>query len=307
MRLILDLREENYDPLKNKAPFHIKYEYFEFKGGEPHIKIKPFGYADDTVYEVRIRLTSFKAIGKLIIATDALKRMTTEQGRRTNTQQFVLKIDYFPGARQDRIMIPGEPFTAKIYADLINNLEYDIVAIVDAHSDVTPALLNNCLNLDNHSFIRRVLMHLYPKKDSAEFYLISPDAGSNKKIGSLAKYLNHYTRIKIIKCDKERDVSTGEIKSFEVYADDLKGKDCLIVDDICDGGGTFLGLAAELKKKNAGKLYLAVSHGIFSNGFKSLNDVFKMIYTTNSFKNYDETWHEGHHHYQGYNAKLKQL
>jgi ribose-phosphate pyrophosphokinase len=60
----------------------------------------------------------------------------------------------------------------------------------------------------------------------------------------------------------------------------------LIVDDICDGGGTFIGLAAELKNKNAGKLYLAVSHGIFSKGFDSLK-CFDKIFTTNSFKDFD--------------------
>lgn len=50
-----------------------------------------------------------------------------------------------------------------------------------------------------------------------------------------------------------------------------------------DGGGTFTGLAKELRNKNAGKLYLAVSHGIFSKGFDGLND-FEKIFTTNSFK-----------------------
>jgi len=58
----------------------------------------------------------------------------------------------------------------------------------------------------------------------------------------------------------------------------------LIVDDICDGGGTFLGLAKELKSKNAGKLYLAISHGIFSKGFESLAKDFQKIFTTDSFK-----------------------
>jgi len=57
----------------------------------------------------------------------------------------------------------------------------------------------------------------------------------------------------------------------------------LIVDDICDGGGTFLGLAEELKECNSGDLYLAVSHGIFSKGSQTLLDNFKSIYSTDSF------------------------
>ena len=65
-------------------------------------------------------------------------------------------------------------------------------------------------------------------------------------------------------------METGEINGFGVYADDLGGKDGVIVDDLCDGGGTFNGLAKKLKEKNVGKLYLIVSHGIFSNGFANL-------------------------------------
>ena len=74
------------------------------------------------------------------------------------------------------------------------------------------------------------------------------------------------------------------LTGFKVYAEDLKGCDCLIVDDICDGGGTFIGLANELKNKNAGKLYLAVSHGIFSRGFDDLEKCFTKIFTTDSIK-----------------------
>jgi ribose-phosphate pyrophosphokinase len=78
------------------------------------------------------------------------------------------------------------------------------------------------------------------------------------------------------------------LEGFRVYEDDLQGKDCLIVDDICDGGGTFIGLAKELKKHNAGNLYLSVSHGIFSKGLKELNQYFTNIFTTDSFKTIDE-------------------
>lgn len=56
----------------------------------------------------------------------------------------------------------------------------------------------------------------------------------------------------------------------------------LIVDDICDGGGTFIGLAEELKRKNAGKIYLAVSHGIFSKGIDKL-DFLAHVYATDAY------------------------
>ena len=89
----------------------------------------------------------------------------------------------------------------------------------------------------------------------------------------------------VVECSKSRDVKTGQLSGFKVYADDLGGADCIIVDDICDAGGTFMGLAMELKKKNAGKLYLAVSHGIFSKGIDDLTKYFDKIFTTDSIRN----------------------
>ncbi|MGY0040936.1 phosphoribosyltransferase family protein [Pedobacter sp. NJ-S-72] len=59
-------------------------------------------------------------------------------------------------------------------------------------------------------------------------------------------------------CNKVRDVSNGKIKQITVDQDDLGGKDCFIIDDICDGGATFIGVAKELKKRNAGKVSLIV-------------------------------------------------
>jgi ribose-phosphate pyrophosphokinase len=114
------------------------------------------------------------------------------------------------------------------------------------------------------------------------FYLISPDAGSNKKIYDLAKSIG-YTN-EIIRCDKLRDIPTGQIIETIVYKDDLDGKDAIIVDDICDGGKTFIELAKVLKQKNVGKIYLVVTHGIFSNGFEGLAEYISGIYTTNSVK-----------------------
>jgi ribose-phosphate pyrophosphokinase len=118
------------------------------------------------------------------------------------------------------------------------------------------------------------------------FYLISPDAGSNKKIYDLAKSIG-YTN-EIIRCDKLRDIPTGQIIETIVYKDDLDGKDAIIVDDICDGGKTFIELAKVLKQKNVGKIYLVITHGIFSQGFEGLASYVSGIYTTNSVKDIED-------------------
>ena len=88
--------------------------------------------------------------------------------------------------------------------------------------------------------------------------------------------------------DRHRDVKTGKLTGFTAYANDLKNQICVIVDDICDGGGTFLGLAQELKNKNAGDIILIVSHGIFSKGFDELTKHFTKVITTDSFSTIDD-------------------
>ncbi len=260
--MILNL-SKNFKPIPGQE---LEYESFIFSGGEPHIKIQ------DTGYQGRItithRINSFNDLGLLCIAVDALRRM--------NFNTIELFLPYFPGARQDRVMVKGEPLTVKIYADLINQLQLSKVSIFDPHSDVTVALINNCIVFDNHKMIRMITSQL-----PANLLLASPDAGAIKKIYKLAAYLQDY---EVLECGKKRDVRTGALSSFKVPSDDLKGAPCLIVDDICDGGGTFMGLAEVLKAKNSGDLFLVVSHGIFSKEFNELSKYFKKIYTTDSIK-----------------------
>jgi len=290
----LNLQENS----KLSGPNQVGYESFTFKGGEPHIKIDPSTVSKEV--SITTRINSFNDIGLLMVTVDALRRIDSKI-------ELVLSIPYFPGARQDRVMVNGEPLTVKVYADIINSLNFSSVQIFDPHSDVTPVLLNNVHVVDNHKFILKVLQDIYPQRNSKTPILISPDAGSNKKINKLTEYLSVYNVVDVVKCDKTRNVKTGQITGFEVYSGDLKGRDALIVDDICDGGGTFIGLAKKLKEKNVGKLYLAVSHGIFSQGFKTLNQEFEMIYTTNSVKDYNQSYIESHNHHLGFVPKIKEI
>ncbi len=263
--MILNL-DKNFKPLKGEE---VQFESFTFAGGEPHIKINPdFDRSKNTI--ITHRLNSFNDLGLLCLAVDALKRM----GAALET----LIIPYFPAARQDRVMVLGEPLSVKVYADIINSLDFKKVIVFDAHSEVTPAVLNHCEVVPNHQFIQKVIQTI-----GEEILLISPDGGALKKIYKVSEFLGG---IEVIECSKSRNVKTGKLSGFKVYTDDLQGKNCLIVDDICDGGGTFIGLAQELKNKNAGKLYLAVSHGIFSKGFDNLK-CFEKIFTTNSIKDID--------------------
>jgi len=265
--MILNL-DHNFKPFSDKK--EIEFQSFIFSGGEPHIKIKPDFDVSETV-TITHRINSFNGFGLLLLAVDALKRM--------DVKLINVFIPYFPAARQDRVMIAGEPLSVKVYADILNSLKLNKVTVFDAHSEVTSALLDNCEVISNHAFIAEVL-----KKIGNDVKLISPDGGALKKIYKVSEYLGG---IDVVECSKSRDVKTGKLSGFKVYDDNLQGIDCLIVDDICDGGGTFIGLAEELKKKNAGKLYLAVSHGIFNKGFDVFQKDFEKIFTTNSFREFD--------------------
>ena len=127
----------------------IQFETFTFSGGEPHIKI----LSDLTnVLEVTIttRIQSFNDFGLLLLTIDAVKRFYVDK--------INVFIPYFPAARQDRVMVKGEPLSVKVYADLLNNLNLNKVTVFDAHSEVTSAVLNNSETISNHTFIESICL-----------------------------------------------------------------------------------------------------------------------------------------------------
>lgn len=265
--MILNL-DSTFSPLGTNT---VKYSSFIFSGGEPHVKIESDLKGVNEI-SITTRINSFNDFGMLLCTVDALKRMKIEK--------INVFIPYFPGARQDRVMVPGESLTVKVYADILNSLNLNSIKIFDPHSEVTPALLNNCEVINNHQFIKNVIDQI-----DREIILISPDGGALKKVYKVSESLGG---VRVVECSKRRNIKNGELEGFKVYEEDLRGKDCLIVDDICDGGGTFTGLAKELKKKNAGDLYLAVSHGVFSKGTKELNKYYTKTFATDSFRTMDE-------------------
>lgn len=249
------------------AAQQISFEAFLFAGGEPHIRFKPADLAPLESITITHRVQSFEDFGLLLLAVDALQR--------ADVNHIEVVLPYFPGARQDRVMVAGEPLTVKVYADLLNALNLRRVTVYDAHSEVTPAVLNQARTINNHRFIAQVLEQINVE------HLVSPDGGALKKIYKLSAFLGGKH---VVEGSKIRDVRTGQLSGFQVFCDDLEGTDCLIVDDICDGGGTFMGLAQTLKDKGVGRLYLAVSHGIFRRGVDDLSKHFETIFTTDTFR-----------------------
>lgn len=260
LALHLDHQFRPYPSIENVA-----YESFVFSGGEPHIKLSTPVLGQQV--HVTHRAASWNDLGLLAVAVDAL--------RRAGASNVELTLPYLPGARQDRVMVAGEALSIKVYTQFLNQLSLKRVTIYDPHSEVGPALLDNPRVITNVDFIREVMKQL-----PSDTILISPDGGALKKIYKVAAELKTY---RVVEGGKKRDVKTGQLSGFSVSETDLDGKPCLIVDDICDGGGTFLGLAEELKKANAGNLFLAVSHGIFSRGLTKLTKVFTKVFSTDAF------------------------
>lgn len=262
--------DKMFTPTENKE---IEYKMIQFNGGELHIKLSnDVDYSKIKKVIISHRIKDSEGIMEVLIAKDSLERK--------GVKSFDLIMPYIPYARQDRQCEDGESFTLKVFCNILNSAKFDNVIVLDSHSDVAPALINNCINKNNEEYIKMALYDININ-DTAYPILISPDSGANKKTNKLFTKLQMFGDI--VKCDKKRNTETGQLSGFEVFCDDLKQKSCIIVDDICDNGGTFMGLATELRNKNCGKLYLFISHAIMPNGSDQLLKYFDAIYSTNSF------------------------
>lgn len=221
---------------------------FKFSGGETQVSFKnPSTSHEDCLVRVFAYIMDGD-IMPLALLVDAIRRSI-------KNPTIELMLPYLPYARQDRVMNSGEALAVKVFADMLNSLKLDTVVVCDCHSDVGIALLDNA---KNDSTLDPQFFTLAKHWDA----IVAPDAGALKKTLKYAKtlHINDF-----IRADKTRNVATGEITGTEVYGD-VAGKSVLIIDDICDGGRTFIELAKVLKEKGASKITLHVTHGIFSKG-----------------------------------------
>ena len=192
---------------------------------------------------------------------------------------FVLDMPYTPYARQDRRCNAGEAFGIKVFGDYINRMDFKAVILTDPHSDVTAACIDRSEIMDQESVFGGV--HDF----GAGWYIVAPDMGAKKKAGAFAKATGAKG---VVTCYKERNMYTGEIISQGIIGGEDVPKDgarFFVLDDICDGGRTFVGVAELLTARfNPQDLELAVTHGIFSYGTEVVTDIYDHVYTTNSFQ-----------------------
>ena len=182
-----------------------------------------------------------------------------------------LFIPYFPYARQDRVCNSGEALSVQVMGKLINAQNYHSVIVVDPHSAATPAVIDRCLVWDQIDVFHDI------KSDWSEWTIVAPDQGAVKKCEDFAKRVGAKA---VVGFNKTRELSTGKITGMVPLFEPDPDAAYLVLDDICDGGRTFIELVSHMSY--VGTLELAVTHGIFSKGVGVVADHFDMVHTSNS-------------------------
>jgi len=287
--------------LVNEGQNDIKYLISKYPDGQQDLTITKLGVitpvrgVDEVV--IKSRLRNFKDLELIICANQTLREM--------GVKTIKLYVPYFIGARSDRKFVyGGVNYIKNVIAPIINSQNFDSVTVLDPHSDVLEACINNFNKINNFNLVKFALTDIDNKNGAQNrICLVSPDAGAYKKIFDVA---THFNIDNIITATKVRDIKTGKIIHTEVPdIDKTKDFKYVIVDDICDGGRTFIEIAKAIKEKDENaKIYLIVTHGIFSNSFYELSKLFEKVYSTNSYSDIDV---ESHSDYTVSNGFLKQL
>lgn len=258
----------------------IKFEKTKFPDGQQSIKITS-GIGSEIAIKIYSRFTSFQDLELILCATAALKNL--------GMTDIFLYIPYFLGGRSDRKFEEGSiNYIKDIVAPIINAQHYKGVLVLDPHSDVIEACIDRLEKIDNYSLVKAALTAIDNTNSAREkMCIISPDAGALKKIYGVAK---HFDIRDVVTASKVRDLSTGKILHTEIpQINGSDEKNFVIIDDICDGGRTFIEVAKAIREKRPkamfnDKIYLIVTHGIFSAGLLQLSNYFDNIYCTNSVK-----------------------
>lgn len=194
-------------------------------------------------------------------------------------ENIYLDMPYIPNARQDRVKSSEDVFTLKYFAEIINDLKFKTVTVLDPHSNVSAALINNIVIKHPVEYIEKVINKIEKVTDTDSIIMFYPDEGAMKRYSEM---LDRPYTFGI----KKRDWKTGEIKGLEVsgMTELINGSSIIIVDDISSRGGTFYHSAKKLKELGAKDIYLYVSHceNTILEGDVLDSSLINKVFTTNS-------------------------
>lgn len=237
----------------------MKYEIKKFKDTQVTAKIIENGNL-----HIKIRGNSYEDLFK--IAT--IKEAWDAENKENKIATSKLTIYCLISQRSDRRFNLKESFDLKIVANFINSMSFDKVLILHPHSSTTLALIEKSEQINHFQYVEKSFKYI------GNPILVSPDAGAYKETYLISKEL----KADLVPSNKIRIEGVPKIN----IQGDVADRDCLIVDDLADGGRTFKFLAEALKKQGAKKVFLYVTHGQFNYGFEELKKDIEMVFCTNS-------------------------
>ena len=255
--------------LINKEKSDIDYSISRFPDGEVQITLEDFSHKDRLT--VMCRITSPEELFILTQVMDILDR---------HGMLYEVEIYYLMTMRMDRVMDFNRPFSLEIISKMLKLFNVQKIYILEPHS--------NRILWDTHLFRELFLPEIsQARREFFDTYqIVFPDSGAR------SRYNNFDGIYPAVFCSKVRDSSTGKLSGFEVEnPQDIKGDNLLIFDDLCDGGGTFCGIASEIKKiKPDAKLSIYVTHMVNPRGIENLSKNFDHVWFTNSYKDWKKDW-----------------
>jgi len=208
---------------------------------------------------------------ELLICIDAL--------RRSSAKSITAVIPYFGYARQDRKVVPRTAISAKLVSNLITNAGANRILSVDLHAGQIQGFFD--IPVDNLFATPIFARHIEKKMKLNNLICVAPDVGGVERTRALSRRIN--ASIAII--DKRRP-SPGKSEVMNIVGS-VKNKNCVIVDDIIDSGGTIVNAVAALKEKGAKDVYVYITHAVLSG--EAINKIekskIKKLITTDTIDN----------------------
>ena len=231
--------------LKNKL---VNSSIKKFSDGEIYIEINENIRGNSIFIIQSVSYPANDNLMELLLCIDALKR--------SSAKNITAVIPYFGYARQDRKVVPRTSISAKLVSNLITNAGADRIVTVDLHAGQIQGFFD--IPVDNLFSTPIFSRHIKKNINKKNLICVAPDVGGVERARSLGKMLN----IGLAIIDKRRP-TPGKSQVMNVIGN-VKGKTCLIVDDIMDSGGTIINAAKALKERGAKEVHVYVTHGVLS-------------------------------------------
>lgn len=260
-------------------------QIFSYPAGESQVRLCP-GYinrvAKAHLVTIRARLTDHGERGLHRNLIDLLLLANAIHGVNPGVAVDV-RLPYLPYSRGDRRFVDGDCLGLAVMGTLLQSGHFREIRTCDVHHrDRALAHIPGLRNVVPTPLIRRAIQDFAVVTQSSHVTVILPDTGAAERYLAEQRVVD-MQHVNFVTVTKKRHAATGKLEGFDVPTQSI-GTVALIVDDLCDGGGTFIGIADTVQRacRDHRRLGLYVSHGIFSQGLAALSARFEKIYTTNS-------------------------